>query len=800
MGNGSKKDSVPENEVNQIIDLVLQQNRGKCTYFEQYHHGETVLDGGLDDILPTLLGSSNKTNVRDFRAQDAYHGAKVEDFIERGNYILKAAVEIVQKKIEEEKSKSSVNQETIDKLNQHIKDLNMLHEQFVQLVLAHASFDPRLNKTRNGQVDLQHFEEKYEFGLKALKTLVVESSILIDVHPKLIQNVLKEITRREGRDNDIHIYPVQATVQGRQTTHTRVSSARTTSKETIPSNIRRRDKLSNETPLSNNVRRDCGILEQTAEGEFRYIEEYTGLTHSSYTPIADWSQNKDKVENLHHRLRYAAKGVQADIEEIIQHGQVQQPDNGPKKIKLSVNSLFTSLNTRLERAGRRSESENRQLEESWLALQMYHGQTIKIDGENYLIEVDTMNVPSNLTGIMGELRHAFGPSDIEKHINERSLHQVVKNIDQYFTVSEHDSHARRQAKAVIKELLMDFSPEEKDQMNSLQQSIQSKEERLRYRYEFLRRSLLEESYGGDANTKQQKIEEVRKEILSLEKDLGVNYKELNELYMESYQKNMSKIIGGIELLKQTMAVSADKELLQLFDVAELNANLLDMMSHQSQQDPNLSYQLSAVYNITSYKMGFNSIFYCKSAEDRTGRVGEKIEEILSFRRAHGYYPSTSDSDQEKLNDLSHEIHEFSVHKQVTTRNDRGARGLQIQSGTGNQHLYSSVLDNKMGKTAKRVFEEVTSMYVKRKFSKAFGLKNNLKTFEQRLLESLELENISQSKPEGFKLAKHQDESGHSPLARIKPLLGFNKFNFHGSRNTEVSDKKETKPHKGPSKP
>ncbi|MCH9689682.1 MAG: hypothetical protein K0U24_08780 [Gammaproteobacteria bacterium] len=139
-------------------------------------------------------------------------------------------------------------------------------------------------------------------------------------------------------------------------------------------------------------------------------------------------------------------------------------------------------------------------------------------------------------------------------------------------------------------------------------------------------------------------------------------------------------------------------------------------------------QVGARYLILSKYMGHDVDFYCKSGEDRTGRVQNLIEEMYEFSRRHGYFPRYDSHKKALLLDdttqqqtLALYASEFSVSRDITGENAHGARGLQLGLGPM-KHLFHAMdmnvgLPNDsgdvLGKTAKGVYSGAIKLLKKK---------------------------------------------------------------------------------------
>ena len=203
----------------------------------------------------------------------------------------------------------------------------------------------------------------------------------------------------------------------------------------------------------------------------------------------------------------------------------------------------------------------------------------------------------------------------------------------------------------------------------------------------------------------------------LQNDVKTNTKEqeriknilIDTLKKQNYEQLMYFLNNRKDFIKQEVLdkLNTEDEKMQTLRIAFEAMHLY--AKYQTRPDPKDAYKFPACYLIAKQRMGDNVEWFCKSGEDRTGRVGEEIETYLAYKDKYGYFPldtfaaANCKYKQEDVNNILRNVDEFSVHRQITHDNDPGGRGLQISSSMGNNKcLFVSDINCKMGRLPKGI--------------------------------------------------------------------------------------------------
>ncbi|MCX7119859.1 MAG: hypothetical protein NTZ86_08390 [Legionellales bacterium] len=150
-----------------------------------------------------------------------------------------------------------------------------------------------------------------------------------------------------------------------------------------------------------------------------------------------------------------------------------------------------------------------------------------------------------------------------------------------------------------------------------------------------------------------------------------------------------------------------KQKKDLLDLAELYLQTM-MMEIDRQIEPS---QFGARYLLANKIMGNYVEFFCKSGEDRTGRMQNLLEELLEFYRRHQRYPQydvktrqIAKIDAEEQVTIAKYVAEFSVCRDIADQNAHGARGLQLTSGPLLNQGLPNLSGDTLGKLAKGVYQ------------------------------------------------------------------------------------------------
>jgi hypothetical protein len=591
--------------------------------------------------------------------QDSYRGPSLRDFIIRSDMIYK----LTEKKLRENNQGAE--------LDRKLERLNQAREACVDLLKRECTVEPTT-------ADQRRYDKKIKAQLSATikqATEIIQDFLFqgialtapdaFESHANLTA-VLREyqadeslLTAEEGRPDFVNFYPNP--VPGSDQKGGFISVQRTIG-HTIPS-TERFNRKPYENKLPNFV--ECGVYYKDVNGTIQ--PEFKGFRHSSYTPI--------RVENSYNRQKAAAEIVKGMLIELAKQEQLNNPNlNQPILLNLSSLALLTPYHRTDMLIPAKEEYEYRQLEESYEALMFYNNREVKlsIDGKEISVQLNVtmMNAPSNPAGVFFAKRRTplkLVHSSLEDDINTQGMSKFIQQGCSFLKDNQ-------------------FAEEMK---NIFKQDASGLEFRLAKKYE-----TLSSTQGSHTYFKiKQEIKQLNQQIFRLE---HARIKACRD-YLKTNRKSM---VAFLEDLKSQNPKSNEDQVCELFFQTLL-------MYFDGQVEPN---QYGARFLLASQKMGSHADFYCKSGEDRTGRMQNMVEELCIFYRNYGYYPrydankkSMEPEDQKIQSQIAVMVHEFSVSNDITGENSRGARGLQIGEGLKtNQTLPASVGDQ-MGKMAKGIY-------------------------------------------------------------------------------------------------
>jgi hypothetical protein len=588
-----------------------------------------------------IPGKSPKKLVKKTFNKNSYNGPTQQDFIDRINIIF----ETIEQRIKSE------NQTQLEQLKWDA--INQINETCV--------IDPI--KIADLLDNEEHVVLQIKKALKIIQNFVAQSIPLIDEKalsdPSKFKTLVKEIekeesqlTAKKGRPDFINYYPtVDPNI-------TRVSVQEVVGDRIIPSTVR------DEAKLPNFVKVKIGYQSSGTKDQI----QFEGYRHSSLIPLA--------IDDDYTRRQYTSRIAKEIFAEL---AKGKKPENGKDVIEISLASLaLLSPKGTIERAWVKDDrfawvpkqQEYRQLKESYDALMMYNGRVIEIDGPNNTKikvkpTINIINTPANPLGADKNIKKLRQP--LEKNINTQGMNQFIADGASY----------------CIKNGLPNVLGGMDD--SKLVSEISKLKETLKPLYGKLDDSLsARQNYRQNYKKTKNKINELEREMYGLEMKLMDQRKQW-------YKTNKKKISGAL-----TKLTGSDEKSLFMQLYCETVAMYMD--------DAVEPAQVGARYLLANQAMGSSVDFFCKSGEDRTGRMHNLLEELCEFSRKNGRYPQyllqeqcIAQKDVVEQQKIAVYASEFSVSRDINGQNVHGARGLQIVGGLGPlSHTLNDGLPNKSG--------------------------------------------------------------------------------------------------------
>lgn len=642
----------------------------------------------LGGLYTHSQGSINEEYIK-FKRQEfnenSYNGPSLDDFKARLQQAYATAVWVLEKQKQEKKISEDEYLSKIGRLNESQETaLNNLKRDCKIENIGLASLKKEqpvvLEKIQTAKLHIQSFVFD---ALMQMNPNAFQSEA--DLIKGLKQYEIDEshYTATQDRPDFVNTYldPIS--------NKTCVSIQRTIDK-TIPS-TERYDRDEFKGILPNFV--ECGVGYLDAKSNLQL--DFKGYRHSSYPPI--------RITNDFERQKKAAEIAKNMLTELArQEMNKDQYTRQPIVLNLSSLSLLTPY-ALTDRLVPNDEAEARQLKESYDAMMMYQGRevTVKVGEKEVRVKLNLtmMNAPSNTWGVAISKKKSFlrkmSYSALEKDINAEGMNQFISRTIDYFEQSK-SSHAAAPVLKALREI-----------QNECNISFGDKKSRLKDIHKEI-----EKSFNSNHEEKYRRL---KAQEAKLNKEIG----NINRIMFKKMKmwvnKDRHELDNILKILKEKKTPQDE--------VAELFFQTL-LMSVDGRVEP---IQWGSRFLLANQKMGNYVDFYCKSGEDRTGRMQNMIEELCIFYRDTGRYPAydvqtkkMNRHEQEVQGKIAISVNEFSVSRDITGQNCIGARGLQITEDLKVNRTLAAKSGDAIGKMAKGIFgltdTGVWSEIIKRLFS------------------------------------------------------------------------------------
>jgi gas vesicle protein len=655
-------------------------------------------------------------------APQAYHGPKTEGFIERQRLLIDAAKWHVKNLAIGDSLEGQKAQEKM------LETLDYLQRNFMQEIRSEKFLiDPQYIQHPDKKVGEDHYMQVHGIAQELLAQLAKDIQFTVNQLNQVAELKMEEFTIDKlaqaekdfivavGRPTIINTYFLGDSNQ--QFFHMQKPSSIINEKgermarAMLPSTVRDREGLANYVATS------FGEIHYS-EGEDFLETLFDAIRHSSYPPIAikDTLQRqaigcRNCKQNL---IDLTALRIQADP------SLVTAP-NRPLVLPLRTMMLLSPKkidkmrNRKKGIAGKWSgESETTQLEESALALKIYNQRLLKvrIEGKDVWIKPDIsfMNLGANELAVnstsMGKhlkdaeslaSYNAKGFIEFEQEVFDFLHKQSILPPSLTVTLQEIESMKGAPSLRQAKMDMQAIQNEKAKEIISLYASL----DRLMEKYL---------SHPGKPDLKREIIR-LKDKIEQHEKEVYNHYKDYLRLKSEVYIQKSSEIRNLFKKFRSQLKREIDQlpsDLAKVQQLQHINDLTLkfelatDVFYHQKNKEVNSVLDFQVNY-LEIHAMMSNCVeFFCKSAEDRTGRVDDKIQENKAFQAIFGRVPFGPE-DQDYIDKfISPLIHQYSVSQNNTEKNS-GARGEQI-SPLLNPHLHAKI-DKKHAYLAKNVINK-----------------------------------------------------------------------------------------------
>ena len=220
-----------------------------------------------------------------------------------------------------------------------------------------------------------------------------------------------------------------------------------------------------------------------------------------------------------------------------------------------------------------------------------------------------------------------------------------------------------------------------------------------------------------SNNRAKEASQVRNRIKKLEADFQKKYKKIEKenksdykirelVYRKAKAMMVEKLNQLVDTLPEADESSSNlrKTLIAQRDLLDLYEDTKKMYFSDANDQVQFRHHLQTNLVLANHLMGKNVEFFCKSAEDRTGRIDNKIQEALIYRQSHGHFPVHSDQKaQAIINQIAIRVLDGSASVQTTDQNNRGAAGLQLHNDPS--YGVRAIMGKLMGNLAKKVYKK-----------------------------------------------------------------------------------------------
>lgn len=685
------------------------------------------------EVAVKLNGQDHKAHVKEF-PPGSYHGAKMDGFKVRQQLLHKSSKDWVKgsKKLKGERKKQALK---------HLDLLNLRFEMAYQKALKKPE-TKRFEQLSKAQKFDERFENAYkeihEDFLQKIGSYAkdVESIINHAAGGKIIDQdslAQAENAHVSNRDRPIIINTFKygpKTFVGIQTPARRMlnEGGERVNAKTIPSTIR------DQEGLVNYVTSSFGIVK---EGEITILSE--AIRHSSYSAKS--------LKDTELRQLIACRNVRSCLTDLAERKLMAFKNEGLPLPKTDKNSpLEVPLRTVLllttgigdtalrNKSGGKwvGDAESTQLRDSAFSLSAYKGAVFKVDlGELGKVwikgDIKFMNLGTNIgvTDIgVGKITkkkrgeqmvNATGFNEFDREFNEgvKKLEDGLEGLSKKST---------KEIRTGIQFLLKYSSSMSKLQSSdSLKKTAEAHQNKIQWL------GLRLEIEGEKARESQSKV--TTREIGSpkLRAKLRGHYKEQRDAQDLLGEENQPIVDAKATLWKQNRGKILEAQakfntaMNALLKNKEIKGTKLEAHFQEYRDVMNNTLQARDIYHGKKYKipgflnefqtlciethqlLGNNVDFFCKSAEDRTGRVDDRVMERQVFKAVKGYSPRT-EADYTIMNQtITPVVHQYSPSQDNTEQNS-GARGEQVTGKANPEQAHLFNTDRYHSQLAKKIFK------------------------------------------------------------------------------------------------
>ncbi len=666
---------------------------------------------------------------------NSYDGPKTKDFHDRLNIIAKTAEDY----LNNTKSTNINDPVNYDKEKHEIFKLLKFYGKQID-INANLNW-AKVNQEMESGIR-KEFNEKFKNGKKIIQDFTKNISTILSEATRTAEKPFKGgsdfeeyegiYTSKIGRPNLFNIYEI--------TSNNRTSQ--------FISAQRPFEKLSNSSVQTSVVRNQNG-LSNAVETSFYRIDQkqkviplFSAYRHSSYSPIKIYTPKENKLDEMNEddikRRSFAMSNMKDMLEHLVNNYKNANDGNCPKTVPLSSMMLITAERSQWEKL-RGFQSEMRQLEESYFVSRMFDGRKIKVNGckDDITINTSFMNIGANKLS-NGTLGKTLNDKKFQNKINAKGFYEFNSSIKDFFKLStelfnknsnkillnynKNQINELNSLKSILNELNNTYSIEDPS-IPELKIQIQTLSESLKLDYKNIQEA--QEAYNDGLLRNTDAIKDLYGKISLKETELQKTYRVIENIQKFNYLKNeikirnkeevaINKINDLIEILRENNTIYSDliKSLDQQRDVLRAYSDAKKIYYKEDYTNRLYRLDFQKNYLLANYKVGNNVEFFCKSGEDRTGRLNNKIEEMLAFKALYGHLPSYDNpNDRKIIKRIAARVYHGGSSRDANGMNVRGARGLQIDDDE--DYGVRGSIENAMAKLAKDAFYEKPLFQIKK---------------------------------------------------------------------------------------
>lgn len=648
----------------------------------------------------------------------AYDGPRDEDFLRRFTILLETMQYHCQNQWQrpsEAEQKERCEQKTLDIAQPFIQQIDTLLTQLRPLW-------PRMRLAFEKNEASPIFDKAYQETKKILYNMaqawkaLAQARLLPTYRPENLKKweAVYLGSDQHHRPHLIHEYEVEAPsltpVPERQVF---ISSHRLWSESPgafLPSGLR------NQVGLPNAI--DTSFYSKSTDGK-KVHPLFSATRHASFSPIGIRQAPLRRALAMHH--------VDLYLKHLTQKFARESPGQCPKTLSLSTLMLLTPEKSWI--ANRRGqESERDQIEETHLSLRAHHGHLLQLPNcpTSTLLETHFINIPTNDWGSKPGKKEVLLDESLLHQTNARGIVTFQNNMQAQLIhhlsllenlLSEQPKLIRQSLQEDLKTLREQYTQKQNEiEKGPLFHQLNAQEASIRQYYLLLHLKQTQCEKGTHsvsplspfswAPSCLKEWNNIYQKIFYSEKEVAKTYQKIEQQQHREWKKKPSLDTLERMLVKQLHQVALQKPpastrslLENTQDLLQLFADFKKMYFQKEYQNPVHRLDLQRTLLLAQSRLGHWLDFFCKSAEDRTGKVNNEVEAALIFKQQFGFFPPAGNisqdqtSEQQPFQRIQERVYHGSASRDTAGENNPGARGLQFEDAWDSQAIR---WDKKMG--------------------------------------------------------------------------------------------------------